>query len=486
MSAAAQFGMIGLAVMGKNLALNVADHGYSVAVWNLERDQMLKAVAGSSLKPSDSLRELVGALEKPRKIMMMIKAGKPVDSVLKELVPLLEPGDIVIEGGNSWYQDTQRREAELAQKQLHFFGVGVSGGEEGARHGPSLMPGGNRGAYQQIQPILEAIAAKTEAGACVTYVGPGGAGHFVKMVHNGIEYADMQCIAEAYHVLRDMLAAGPEELAQIFERWNKGPLESFLIEITAKIFSVKDGEGGGYLVDKVLDQAGQKGTGRWTAQVALELGISIPSIAASIDARVLSSMKKERVLASSSLQGPRGQTVLEDRARLIKNVHDALLASKILRVRPGNGPDRRGLGSERLGHPARRNGADLERGVHHPCPLSRGDPRRLPRRSEPRQSAPQSEYLRADRELSDRVAQGDCTRHTVGDPDPGDERKRRLLRRLPLGDASPEPHASATRCVRRAYLRADRSAGSRADPYGLAALSRGHEISAMCRIRPGT
>jgi 6-phosphogluconate dehydrogenase len=329
MATQAQFGMIGLAVMGKNLALNVSDHGYSVAVWNLEQDLMQKAVAGTSLEPTNSLAELVGALERPRKIMMMIKAGKPVDSVLEKLVPLLEPGDIVIEGGNSWYLDTQRREAELAAKRIHFFGVGVSGGEEGARHGPSLMPGGNREAYEQIKPILEAIAAKTEAGACVTYVGPGGAGHFVKMVHNGIEYADMQCIAEAYHVLRDMLAATPDELSEIFGRWNKGALESFLIEITAKIFSVKDESGGGHLVDKVLDQAGQKGTGRWTAQVALELGISIPSIAAAIDARVLSSMKKERARASNVLQGPRGQTVLEDRARLIGNVHDALLASKI-------------------------------------------------------------------------------------------------------------------------------------------------------------
>ena len=325
----AQFGMIGLAVMGKNLALNVADHGYSVAVWNLERDHMLKAVAGTTLRPNDSLKDLVSALERPRKIMMMIKAGKPVDSVLEQLVPLLEPGDIVIEGGNSLYQDTQRREATLAQKQLNFFGVGVSGGEEGARHGPSLMPGGNAEAYKQIQPILEAIAAKTEAGACVTHVGPDGAGHFVKMVHNGIEYADMQCIAEAYHVLREILAADPPELARIFERWNQGPLESFLIEITAKIFAKKDPEGSGFLVEQVLDQAGQKGTGRWTAQVALELGIAVPSIVASIDARVLSAIREQRVRASALLEGPHGQTVVEDRAKLIRDVHDALLASKI-------------------------------------------------------------------------------------------------------------------------------------------------------------
>jgi 6-phosphogluconate dehydrogenase len=325
----AQFGMIGLAVMGKNLALNVADHGYSVAVWNLERDQMLKAVAGSSLRPNDGLKELVSSLERPRRIMMMIKAGKPVDSVLEKLVPLLEPGDIVIEGGNSWYQDTQRREAALAQKKLNFFGVGVSGGEEGARHGPSLMPGGNAEAYKQIQPIFEAIAAKTEAGACVTHVGPDGAGHFVKMVHNGIEYADMQCIAEAYHVLREILGATPPELAEIFARWNQGPLESFLIEITSKIFTRKDPEGSGYLVEQVLDQAGQKGTGRWTAQVALELGIAVPSIAASIDARVLSSIRDQRLRAGTLLEGPGPQPSALDRAQLIRDVHDALLASKI-------------------------------------------------------------------------------------------------------------------------------------------------------------
>ena len=325
----AAFGMIGLGVMGKNLSLNISDHGYSMAVWNLEKDMMMKAVAGTALRPNDTLKDLVANLEKPRRIILLIKAGKPVDSVLDQLEPLLEPGDIVIDGGNSWYQDTQRREQRMAAKNINFFGMGVSGGEDGARHGPSMMPGGEREAYERVRPMLEAIAAKTDSGPCVTYVGPDGAGHFVKMVHNGIEYADMQCIAEAYHVLREIAAMQPPALAEVFTDYNQGPLESFLIEITAKIFGVKDPESGGWLVDHVLDRAGQKGTGRWTAQIALELGVAIPSIAAAIDARVLSSMKEERVRASKVLRGAAGQTTVEEKKKLVKDVHDALLCSKI-------------------------------------------------------------------------------------------------------------------------------------------------------------
>ncbi|MCA9597939.1 MAG: NADP-dependent phosphogluconate dehydrogenase [Myxococcales bacterium] len=325
----AAFGMIGLGVMGKNLSLNISDHGYSMAVWNLEKDMMMKAVAGTALRPNDTLKDLVANLEKPRRIILLIKAGKPVDSVLDQLEPLLEPGDIVIDGGNSWYQDTQRREQRMAAKNINFFGMGVSGGEDGARHGPSMMPGGKREAYEHVRPMLEAIAAKTDSGPCVTYVGPDGAGHFVKMVHNGIEYADMQCIAEAYHVLREIAAMQPPALAEVFTDYNQGPLESFLIEITAKIFGVKDPESGGWLVDHVLDRAGQKGTGRWTAQIALELGVAIPSIAAAIDARVLSSMKEERVRASKVLRGAAGQTTVEEKKKLVKDVHDALLCSKI-------------------------------------------------------------------------------------------------------------------------------------------------------------
>jgi 6-phosphogluconate dehydrogenase len=249
--------------------------------------------------------------------------------VLDALEPLLEPGDIVIEGGNSWFEDTQRREARLTAKGLNFVGVGVSGGEDGARHGPSLMPGGKPEAYARIQPVLEAIAAKTEAGACVTHCGPDGAGHFVKMVHNGIEYADMQFIAEAYDLLRRLGGLDAPALAKTFAEWNRGPLESFLIEITGQVLAVKDPRGEGWLVDRVLDKAGQKGTGKWTAKVALDLGVSIPSIAAAIDARVLSSMKDARVAASQVLKGPAAETV-GDVPGLIKDVHDALYASKIV------------------------------------------------------------------------------------------------------------------------------------------------------------
>jgi 6-phosphogluconate dehydrogenase len=322
-------GVIGMAVMGRNLAYNILDHGYSVAVYNRELDMMAEAVKGTALVPTKDLRELVSVLERPRRILMMIAAGAPVDSVLDQLGPLLEPGDIVIDGGNSWFEDTRRREAALAEKGFFFFGVGVSGGEEGARHGPSLMPGGDPKAYEQIQPVLEAIAAKTDSGACVTHVGPDGAGHFVKMVHNGIEYADMQCIAEAYHLLRDLLGLSPPEIAETFATFNRGPLESFLIEITAKIFTVEDKEHGGFLVDHVLDKAGQKGTGRWTAQVALDLGVPVPSISAAIDARVLSSMKEARVRASSVLSGPARESLAEDREVLVGAVHDALYAAKI-------------------------------------------------------------------------------------------------------------------------------------------------------------
>jgi 6-phosphogluconate dehydrogenase len=324
---AAQFGMIGLGVMGENLALNIEEHGFPVAVWNLETewtDRFVANNAGKQITGTKSLEEFVGALERPRRIMMMIKAGKPVDMTLERLAPLLEAGDIVIDGGNSWFKETQERTARMEAKGVHFVGSGVSGGEEGARHGPSLMPGGSRESWEAIRPVFEAISAKSDSGPCVTYVGPDGAGHFVKMVHNGIEYGDMQLIAEAYEMLRRGLGASAEQLAEIFDEWNRGPLESFLVEITAKIFRVNDPESGAPLVDKVLDKAGQKGTGKWTAQVALDLGVSIPTIAAAIDARVLSSMKDERVAASRLYEGARAAQRIE-----VQDVHDALYASKI-------------------------------------------------------------------------------------------------------------------------------------------------------------
>ncbi|HET6385648.1 MAG TPA: NADP-dependent phosphogluconate dehydrogenase, partial [Armatimonadota bacterium] len=293
-----QFGMIGLAVMGSNLALNVADHGFRVSAWNREPemvDSFMQKVSGNEqVKGYKDLKEFVDSLERPRVIMMLIKAGAPVDATIKTLTPMLDRGDIIIDGGNSWFEDTQRREKECQANGINFFGSGVSGGEEGARHGPSLMPGGNPDAWQHVRPIFEAIAAKTDSGACVTYCGPDGAGHFVKTVHNGIEYGDMQLIAEAYNIMRDGLGMSAGEMAEVFNEWNQGELDSFLIEITAKVLSVKDEETNEPLVNLVLDKAGQKGTGKWTNEVALDLGVSIPTIAASIDARVLSSMKDER------------------------------------------------------------------------------------------------------------------------------------------------------------------------------------------------
>ncbi|HKO56835.1 MAG TPA: NADP-dependent phosphogluconate dehydrogenase [Thermoanaerobaculia bacterium] len=332
MAGNAQFAMIGLAVMGRNLALNVEDHGYTVAVWNREpsiTDAFIAENAGKKFVAAKTLEELVAALERPRRIMMMIKAGQPVDEMLAKLTPLVEEGDVIIDGGNSWFKDTQERTRRVEAQGIHFVGSGVSGGEEGARHGPSLMPGGSAHAWQSIRPIFEAIAARSDSGPCVTHVGPDGAGHYVKMVHNGIEYGDMQLIAEAYDVLRKGLGASADELADIFDEWNRGPLESFLIEITARIFRVKDPDTGAPLVDKVLDKAGQKGTGKWTAQVALDLAVPIPTIAAAIDARVLSSMKDERVAASQVIKAPSGGLDAGDRKRFIADVHDALYASKI-------------------------------------------------------------------------------------------------------------------------------------------------------------
>ncbi len=327
----AQFGIIGLGVMGQNLALNIHDHGERVAVWNLEPEWVDKFVAenaAANFVGTKTLEEFTQALSKPRRILMMIKAGDPVDQMLDKLAPYLSPGDIVIDGGNSWFKDTQRREASTKAKQINFFGMGVSGGEEGARFGPALMPGGARDAYEHVKPVLEAIAAKTDSGPCVTYVGPDGAGHFVKMVHNGIEYGDMQLIAEAYDILRKGLGLEAAELANIFAEWNRGTLESYLIEITSQIFTATDPETGKALVDMVLDKAGQKGTGKWTAQVALDLAVPIPTIAAAIDARVLSSMKDERVNASKVL-GRAAQRYAGNKADLIAAVHDSLHAAKI-------------------------------------------------------------------------------------------------------------------------------------------------------------
>ena len=330
---AADLGVIGLGVMGENLALNVTDHGYSVALWNRTEEKVASAIQRAEPDRkwigTRTLQEFVAALSRPRRILLMIKAGTPVDAMLDELSPLLSPDDVVIDGGNSFFADTQRREASLRERGVRFVGMGVSGGEEGARYGPSLMPGGASTAYDHLRPILEAIAAKTDSGPCVTYVGPDGAGHFVKMVHNGIEYGNMQLIAETYDFLRLALGLSTAETAERFAEWNQGPMESYLIEIASQVLAVVDPETGNPLVEMILDQAGQKGTGKWTAQVALDLGVPIPTIAAAIDARVLSSMKAERVTASTLLTSVTKPRWGSDSCDLSMRVRDALAAATI-------------------------------------------------------------------------------------------------------------------------------------------------------------
>ena len=328
----AQFAMIGLGVMGENLALNVERNGFPIAVWNRRSDAVDAFVngrgAGLKVTGAHSPEELAAALERPRRIMMLVKAGEAVDWTIDQIKPHLDPGDVVIDGGNSWFEDTQRRDAKLTEEGFHFVGSGVSGGEEGALWGPSLMPGGKKEAYEIIRPIFEAIAAKTEDGACVTHCGPDGAGHFVKMIHNGIEYGDMQLIAEAYDIMRQGLGLEAAELADIFSEWNDGELNSFLIEVTAKVLSVNDDETGKPLVDLIVDKAGQKGTGKWTSQIALDLGVPVPTMNSAIEARYISGLKDERVAASKEIEGPKGRYE-GDKKELIEAVRAALYASKI-------------------------------------------------------------------------------------------------------------------------------------------------------------
>ena len=344
----AKIGMVGLAVMGENLALNIARNGFPIAVFNRDTTKVDKFLAraqthtdGHHVIGAYSMEDFVKSIQRPRKIILLVKAGGAVDAVIDQLKPLLDQGDIIIDGGNSFYQNTIRREKDLKAEGFNFIGCGVSGGEKGALWGPSLMPGGDRAAYSELSPIWEKIAAQVDDGPCVTYVGPDGAGHFVKMVHNGIEYGDMQLIAEAYSILRGTLGLGAAELADVFDKWNQGDLNSFLIEITAKIFRVKDHQTGKPLVDVILDTAGQKGTGKWTSDVALDLGVVIPTIQAAVDARVMSGLKQQRVEASKQLPGP-AVPHAADKQGMIDAVHDALYASKICSYAQGMNLIRRG------------------------------------------------------------------------------------------------------------------------------------------------
>lgn len=327
-----QIGVVGLAVMGKNLALNIESRGFSVSVYNrssAKTEEFLEEAKGKNVVGTFSIEEFVESLEKPRKILLMVKAGTPTDATIQSLLPHLEKGDILIDGGNTYYKDTQRRNQELAESGIHFIGTGVSGGEEGALKGPSIMPGGQKEAHELVKPILEAISAKVDGEPCTTYIGPDGAGHYVKMVHNGIEYGDMQLISESYFILKHLVGLSSDELHEVFSEWNKGELDSYLIEITADIFTKKDEETGKPLVDVILDKAGQKGTGKWTSQSALDLGVPLPIITESVFARFISAMKEERVKASKLLTGPEAKPVTENKEELIEAVRKALFMSKI-------------------------------------------------------------------------------------------------------------------------------------------------------------
>src|SRR3954465_4636357 len=339
MAELAQIGVTGLAVMGRTLARNFARHGHRVAVHNRSyaKTESLIAEAGSegTFLPSESMRDFVNSLERPRQVLIMVKAGAGTDAVIDELTPLLEQGDIVIDAGNAHFPDTIRREAKLAEIGLHFFGTGVSGGEEGALNGPSIMPGGSRESYESLGPLLESIAANVDGVPCCTYVGPNGAGHFVKMVHNGIEYADMQLIAEAYDLIRQGTGASAPEIGKIFQTWNSGDLESFLIEITAEVLAHTDPDTGQGLVDVILDQAEQKGTGRWTVQNALDLGVPITGIAEATFARALSGSVPQRQAAAGKLPAHTADWEIKDKDAFVEDVRQALYASKVVAYSQG-------------------------------------------------------------------------------------------------------------------------------------------------------
>jgi len=333
----ADIALIGLAVMGQNIVMNMNDHGFTVAVYNRTSsvtDEFLGTTAkGSKVIGTHTLQELVGALKKPRRVFILVKAGAAVDAVIDQLVPLLEQGDIVIDGGNSHFPDTERRFKKLAEKGLRFIGSGVSGGEEGARRGPSIMPGGDKEAWPHVKDIFQGIAAKVDGEPCCDWVGSGGAGHYVKMVHNGIEYGDMQLIAESYQLMKESLGLNADELRAVFDQWNRGVLDSYLIEITRDIFGVKD-EDGAPLVDKILDAAGQKGTGKWTTESALDQGMPVTLIGEATFARALSALKDERKRASVKLGGPTPSFSGEKKA-FVADVERALYASKIVSYAQG-------------------------------------------------------------------------------------------------------------------------------------------------------
>ena len=335
-----QIGVVGMAVMGRNLALNIESRGYSVSIFNRsssKTDEVIALHPDKKLVPTYTVEEFVNSLEKPRRILLMVKAGEATDKTIQSLLPHLDKGDILIEGGNTFFKDTMRRNEMLANSGINFIGTGVSGGEEGALKGPAIMPGGQKDAYDLVAPILEEIAAKADDGApCVTYVGPNGAGHYVKMVHNGIEYGDMQLIAESYDILRRVGGLSVEETAEVFKSWNTGELDSYLIEITADILTKKDPETGKPMVEVIMDTAGNKGTGKWTSQSALDLGVPLPLITESVFARYISTLKEEREVASKELSPIKVPDLSNtEKQALIESVRKGLYFSKIMSYAQG-------------------------------------------------------------------------------------------------------------------------------------------------------
>lgn len=348
-------GVIGLAVMGRSIALNMADHGYKVGGYNRSRqvtEHLIEEHPHENLVPFYELKELVASQERPRKFLIMVKAGKPVDLVIDQLSPLLDAGDMILDGGNSFFEDTRRREQQLREKGIYYFGTGISGGEKGARFGPSIMPGGDEAAYAHIAPILETIAAKAKGEPCCAYIGPDGAGHYVKMVHNGIEYADMQLIAEAYLLLKYAGGFSNEELADTFALWNQGKLKSYLIGITADIFREKDDFQDGQLIDYILDSAGQKGTGRWTSLESLKQGVNVSLITAACNARIMSNRTEERQRAKELIPGPKGISAPEKSA-MKELVEQGLYTAKIAAYAQG---------FELLAHASKEYGWNLQYG----------------------------------------------------------------------------------------------------------------------------
>jgi 6-phosphogluconate dehydrogenase len=337
----ANFGVVGMAVMGRNLALNIESRGYTVAIFNRSKDKTEDVIASypdKNFVPSYDVESFVNSIATPRRIMLMVQAGPATDATIQSLLPHLDKGDILIDGGNTFFKDTQRRSAELADSGINFIGTGVSGGEKGALEGPSIMPGGQKEAYELVKDVLEQISAKApeDGKPCVTYIGPDGAGHYVKMVHNGIEYGDMQLIAESYDLMKHLLGMSTDEMADVFKEWNQGELDSYLIEITADILTRKDDEGQeGPIVDYILDAAGNKGTGKWTSQSALDLGVPLPLITESVFARYISAYKDERVAASQVLPKPEVAAFEGDKAELVEKIRQALYFSKIMSYAQG-------------------------------------------------------------------------------------------------------------------------------------------------------